>query len=149
MGLSEFLDFLRGQKEEASARIKELTELTVMTQPSEPDKAYIPPFEGTMYIDIIDSYMRKNKVKVISGVDHSNVLSLTKVEPENKVDIIIHSLLNTKLRIREAWDMYQTIYAELRDKAKTLEKLLPHMYDAKDARTLLFKVGLLTTNTSK
>lgn len=147
LGLPEFLDFLRGQRDEADARIKELTELAIMAEASHPGRRYTPPKEGTMYIEVIDGYMRKSNVKVLSGSDNAHVKSLTKDEPENKADMIAFSLLNTKLRIREAWDMYQSIYEELRDKAKSVEKLLPHMYDAKDARTLLFKVRLLEDGT--
>jgi hypothetical protein len=141
LGLPEFLDFLRGQKEEAVSRIKELTEMSVMSIKSSPGTAYSPPKEGFMYLDIIDGYMRKNKAKVLSGVDQSHILEVAKDEPGNKVNMLVYSLINSKLRLREAWEMYEIIFGELRDKAKTLEKLLPHMYDAKDARTLLFKVS--------
>lgn len=141
LGLPEFLDFLRGQKEEATSRIKELTEMSIMSLKSSPGVAYSPPKEGIIDIYIVDGYMRKNKVKVISGVDQSHIMDVAKDEPENKVNMLVYSLLNSKLRLREAWEMYEIIFGELRDKAKTLEKLLPHMYDAKDARTLMFKVG--------
>jgi hypothetical protein len=52
--VDEFLDFIRIQKEEAIARIKDITEHPVMV-PQEMQgsgKKYYPPTEGTVYLHV-------------------------------------------------------------------------------------------------
>lgn len=46
IGLTEFLAFLKVQKREAEARLKDLVDLPVMAAKSNPKKRYLPPREG-------------------------------------------------------------------------------------------------------
>jgi hypothetical protein len=49
IGLSEFLAFLKVQKREAEARLKDLVDLPVMAAKSNPKKRYLPPREGKYF----------------------------------------------------------------------------------------------------
>lgn len=64
----EFLDFIRSQKEEASARIKELTEHAVMVNKANPSEPYTPPSVGTVYIHVAGMCRVSGSVSGLEGL---------------------------------------------------------------------------------
>ena len=141
MELAEFLDFLSLQRAEAIARVKELTEKPMMCHVDKPREIYVPPLTGTLHIHVNDGYIRKDFYKVISSQDQVNIMSLAAHDEDNKVKLLSYSLANTKIRLREAWEMYLIISKETRDSVAALEILLPFMYDPKEAKSLIYKVS--------
>lgn len=140
MELNEFLDFLSIQRTEALARVREITEKPIICHVDRPKEMYLPPENGILYIHISDGYHRKELYKVISATDQANVMALAGKDDENKVKLLSFALANTKVRLREAWEIYQMILLETRDKVTSLQILLPYMYDPKEAKALLSKV---------
>lgn len=144
MELNEFLDFLALQRAEAIARVKELTEKPIMCHIDKPREAYHPPLTGTLHIHVTDGYIRKELYKVVSAQDQVNVMSLACSDDDNKVKLLHYSLANTKIRLREAWEIFLLIARETRDKVIALEILLPFMYDPKEAKALIYKVSFIS-----
>lgn len=146
MELAEFLDFLALQRIEAISRVKELTEKPIMCHVDKPRDIYQPPLTGTIRLHVTDGYIRKELYKVVSSQDQVNVMALACDDEDNKVKLLSYSLANTKIRLREAWEIYQIIARDTRDKVTALEILLPYMYDAKEAKALIYKVNLFIFN---
>jgi hypothetical protein len=140
MELEEFLDFLSAQRTEALARVREMTEKPIMCHVNAPQEVYIPPLSGTVYLSVVDGYLRKELYKVVSAADQEYVMALAGADDDNKVKLLSYSLANTKIRLREAWAMYQMIVTETRDRVSALEILLPYMYDPMESKALIFKV---------
>jgi hypothetical protein len=143
MELGEFLDFLSIQRTEALSRVKEIIEKPIMCHVDHPQVIYHPPLSGTLYLSVMDGYLRKELYKVVSAADQANVINLAGADDDNKVKLLSFSLANTKIRLREAWGIYQMITMETRDRIAALEILLPYMYDPKEAKAIIFKVLIL------
>jgi hypothetical protein len=154
MELDEFLDFLSVQRAEAMARVREITErpilchatglpatatATATADDSSVKKIYVPPHTGIIHLRVSDGYLRKEMCKVVSASDQENVMTLAGADDDNKVKLLSFSLANTKIRMREAWGVYQMILVETRDRVAALEVLLPFMYDPKEAKALMSK----------
>mmetsp|Transcript_26381 Transcript_26381/g.39138 ORF Transcript_26381/g.39138 Transcript_26381/m.39138 type:complete len:1369 (+) Transcript_26381:243-4349(+) len=137
MTLPEFLDFLQCQRVEAIARRKELTSQHMMAPADFPHVPYVPPREGVVKIDIVDGYMRHGMPNVISALDLAHIMAVVGPNSDNVTSLLSYSLRNSRVRMKEAWQMYLCIWRELNDKARALERLLPYIYDGKDARALI------------
>lgn len=145
----EFLDFLAVQKNEALARVREITERPIICHVDRPKEIYIPPETGTLHIHVSDGYLRKELYKVISAADQLNIMAFAGCDDDNKVKLLSFSLANTKVRLREAWEIYEMILIETRDRVAALQILLPYMYDPKEAKALLSKVTFFIDNVNK
>lgn len=138
MELGEFLDFLSVQRSEALARVREITEKPILCYADE-QSSYVPPLTGVIYLRVADGYLRKDLCKVVSASDQVNVMALAGDDEDNKVKLLSFSLANVKIRMKEAWEVYQMILFETRDRVAALEVLLPFMYDPKEAKALMSK----------
>jgi len=137
LDVNEFLDFLKGQREEARARIRSLTEFPVMVLKSDPDQPYVPPTSGTLFVQVGDSYNDKGGAKTVSSVDHANMMDLVRKGVDSVSKTLELSIQNAKLRLKEAKHIYSAMNVEIRDAAVTVAKLLPHMAHAVEARSLM------------
>jgi len=79
IGLSEFLSFLKTQKQESAHRIKDMTEIPIMVDSANPGKPngqplqWVPPREGVAKITVVDGFITKAIKRVMSPVDQANI----------------------------------------------------------------------------
>jgi hypothetical protein len=105
-----------------------------------PLSIYSPPYVGILHLRVSDGYLRKELCKVVSASDQINVMALAGKDEDNKVKLLSYSLANAKIRMKEAWEVYQMLLIETRDRIAALEVLLPFMFDPKEAKALMSKV---------
>ena len=82
IGLSEFLAFLKTQKQESSNRLKDMCEIPIMMDPSAPTGSsgeplpWVPPREGSMKCKVVDGFATKPIFRVMSAMDQANILAV-------------------------------------------------------------------------
>ena len=136
--LPEFLSFLRMQHDEAVSRIREMVETHVMCLANNPTERYIPPRRGFLHIGVIDLFhVDKGSEKVLTAFDYANINKLVNASSMDVITGIMYAIKNVKLRHKEAYEVYEKLFVEIRDRSKTLELLLPLMLDPLQARALV------------
>jgi len=133
----EFLDFLRMQKEEASYRIKSLTEFPVMALAENTSHKYIPPETGMIYIQVCEDYSSQNNARTVTAIEHSNIMELVRKGVESVSTVLEFCIQNSFLRQQEARHIFNAMYSETRDPATIMMKLLPRMSDPNEARAFM------------
>jgi hypothetical protein len=137
LGHDEFLQFLRAQREEARARIKELTENPIMASSKLTSMKYIPPKVGTMYVDIEDSFSSKGSDAMMSTDAHDMMMDMISGGTASRAKVLTFSIQHAKIHLREAEKIFQTMSTEIKDPAVIVQKLLPRMSNVKEAKQLL------------
>lgn len=138
--MNEFLQFLRSQHDEAISRLKEMAEAPIMCLANNPTEKYIPPRRGVLRMSVNDSFESSGTQRVMSSFDLNNILKLIKSSQLDISEAFIMATKNIKVRRSEASRIYTLLYAENRDKAKSLGILLPLMLDAKEARGIVEEI---------
>jgi Ran GTPase-activating protein (RanGAP) involved in mRNA processing and transport len=136
--LPEFMDFLKWQEHEATERIREITELPVMIEATS-GLRYIPPLQGVIHMSLGDTYTNKKSHKIISALDHQYVMELVSRGTESVAKVLIFSIQNSRLRLREALSIFHAINEEVYDKAEIAMKILPRIAEPADARLFLLQ----------
>jgi hypothetical protein len=134
--LTEFLEFIRAQKSDATAKIRELTESFTITSSRNPNIRYIPPKVGLLKFFVGDAYMSKGAT-VVSSEDHSNLMDIALKATEGQTQVLEFGIKGSKLRAKEAFAMYHFMSAELRSPSLVLEKLLPNLLNCTEARIFI------------
>ena len=134
--LTEFMEFIRDQKADALARIRELTESFIVTTRNNPTMRFIPPTSGIFKVLVCDAY-NSNGATVVSADDHVNILNVARDANESQTQVVEHGIKGSKLRSREAFAFYHFMALELRSPAALLEKLLPSLINYTEARLFL------------
>jgi hypothetical protein len=134
--LSEFLEFIRAQQSDATAKIRELTECFTITSTRNPTQRYIPPQVGLVQLFVGDAYMSTG-AQVVTSEDHSNIMEIALGSAEGQQQIVEFGIKGSKLRSKEAFATYHFMIGELRSPSLVLEKLLPLMINYTEARILV------------
>ena len=131
--LAEFLEFLSTQKEDATARIRELTECFTVTSTKAPNNRYIPPLDGSISMLVTDAYMSAGAT-VVSSEEHNFIMDIAQKAKEGQQQIVEYGIKGAKIRSKEAFAVYHFMLAEVRSPALVLEKLLPVLINYSEAR---------------
>ena len=130
----EFQNLLKSQAKEATARIHDMTHYPIM---SSGGKRYIPPRVGTLRLQVIDGFIRKQIFYTMSTVDTKYAHKMAKGIGD--LTMMAEATTMTKTRFSEAFALYRTMYKEMGDKAAVLLKIVPGMLSPAEARQLLSK----------
>ena len=135
------MSFVHCQMEESKEKLSRLLHYKIMSKVNTPRVKYIPPQVGTMEMTIQDSYSKSDAPNIMSRVDHSHVMEATMGQTENVATLLLYSLNNSKLRLKEGLAMANAIINETHDRIGTLAKILPHMLNPIEARMLIGRVS--------
>lgn len=139
--LHEFLMLLKSQHQEATQRIKELTQSPVMALKTEKNTRYIPPEVGALHITIIDGFAKKKQYRVLTACDREYVDEVAQgVGGVAASGMVAASMQGAKLRLDEGLTVAETMLMESGDKVATVKKLLLQMNDFDDARHLITSI---------
>ena len=136
IGLPEFLAFLKNQYKEAVTRLEEMTEERIMATAAAPNKKYQPPRSGKLIFYVMDGFTRKAKFSVISSCDQE----YAKTVSSQVAEMLGFAVANSKVRLGEAIQMFNTMYAEGGQKANILAELVVKLADPQDCKKLVMKI---------
>lgn len=111
-----------------------------MVYQDNPTMKYIPPHEGTAYILVGDSFNHKGSRKIVTAVDHSNMMDVIRKGVDNIVTVLEFCIQSTYLRQKEAIHIFNAMHQEIKDPAIVVSKILPRMADPLEARSLMMQV---------
>jgi hypothetical protein len=134
--LTEFLEFIRAQRTDATAKIRELTEGFTISLSKTPHKRYIPPKVGVIKMLVSDAYISTG-AKVVSPEDYGHIMNIVLNAKEGQQLLVEHSLKGARLRAKEAFAVYHFMASEIKSPATVLEKLLPSMVNYMEARSIV------------
>eukprot|EP01038_Epipyxis_sp_PR26KG_P005859 gene5859-8083_t len=143
--LDEFSLFLRKQSKLANSRIKELTELHVMSSEADCEakglakSRYIPPRKGILRLSILDTFTQKESHRVINGSDRKYINEIAK-QSGDVLAMTSFGVNNYKIRLDEAQRMTETLLLETSSKITVLAKVLPQMQHPEESRMLISQV---------
>jgi hypothetical protein len=137
--LPEFLTFVKSQYNDAVSRIRDMTESQAMAQSIELGKRYAPPRDGTVYLEVMDSYRNKDSFALISSTT-TNMSASIAAKMGDISTLLSYAFQHSQLRLTEAFSFYETMYKDMDDKAAVLVKLLPQMATSSEPRQLISKV---------
>jgi hypothetical protein len=139
--LHEFLMLLKAQHQEATARIKELTQSPVMALRHDKGTRYLPPETGALHVTVIDGFAKKKHYRVLTACDREYIDEVADgVGGAAASGMLAASLQGTKLRLDEGLTVAETMLMDSGDKVATVKKLLLQMNDFEDARHLITSV---------
>ena len=90
-----------------------------------------------MFIEIEDSFSSKGTGVVMSTDTHATMLDMIEGGTASRAKVLAYSIQHAKIHLREAVQIFKTMSSELKDPAAIVQKLLPRMATAKDAKQLL------------
>lgn len=111
-----------------------------MVYQDNPTKKYVPPYDGTAYILVGDSFNHKGTRKIVTAVDHSNMMDVIRKGVDNIVTVLEFCIQSTYLRQKEAIQIFNAMHQEIKDPAVVVSKILPRMADPLEARSLMMQV---------
>lgn len=135
MGLDDFLSLVKSQRLEASSRIRELTQYSVMALASRPGQRYIPPTTGQLTLTVVDGFVQKAAYSVLSENTHKSTLAMARVLGD--ANLLNAAIKNTRLHTQEAYDLFRSMYKETGRLLPSLSQILPQMESAGEAKRLL------------
>ena len=136
IGMPEFLAFLKSQYKEATTRLEEMTEERIMASPQNPTRKYQPPRTGRLIFYVMDGFTRKAKYSVMSSSDQEYAKSVS----SEVAAMLGFAVANSKVRLGEAMQMFNTMYGEGGQKASILAELVVKLADPQDCKKLVMKV---------
>jgi len=136
IGMPEFLAFLKSQYKEATTRLEEMTEERIMASPANPNRKYQPPRTGKLIFYVMDGFTRKAKYSVMSSSDQEYAKSVS----SEVAAMLGFAVANSKVRLGEAMQMFNTMYGEGGQKATILAELVVKLADPQDCKKLVMKV---------
>jgi Ran GTPase-activating protein (RanGAP) involved in mRNA processing and transport len=136
IGMPEFLAFLKSQYKEATTRLEEMTEERIMATLTQPNKKYQPPRQGKLHFYVMDGFTRKAKFSVMSSCDQD----YAKTVSSDVATMLGFAVSNSKIRLGEAMQMFNTMYNEGGQKAQILAELVVKLADPSDCKKLVMKV---------
>ena len=147
IGLSEFLSFLKTQKQESVARIKDMCEMPVMILadgsqdlvPKSELRSWSVPSSGSLKCGVKDGFATKPIKRVMSSTDHANINQVVEAAADggNTSAMLAHGLVGTKLRIDEALACCTTMLMDGKDSTKVLRMVLPQIDSHNDAQSVV------------
>eukprot|EP00602_Paraphysomonas_sp_CaronLab_P004794 CAMPEP_0185021358 /NCGR_PEP_ID=MMETSP1103-20130426/4051_1 /TAXON_ID=36769 /ORGANISM="Paraphysomonas bandaiensis, Strain Caron Lab Isolate" /LENGTH=1351 /DNA_ID=CAMNT_0027552843 /DNA_START=296 /DNA_END=4348 /DNA_ORIENTATION=+ len=139
--LPEFINFIKYQYKSAIARIRDMTESPAMVLSSDLSRThrYVPPRTGILHIEVVDGFVLKEHFQVITSTIRRNSTNVAR-NMGDVASLLSFVVQNSKLRLGDAFSFYETMYADMGDKARVLAKILPQMASATEARMLVSKV---------
>ena len=160
IGITEFLNFLKNQKIEASDRIKDMCFMPIMVEahlaeaanragakhkdanalPTRGLKQYIPPHTGTMRVVVVDGYVTKEIKRILSNEDRENLESVASQAGGSDSNSLLRlGVEGGKLRLEEGLKLLNSMYKENGDLTRSLFDILPQMASHDDAKRLIFQ----------
>lgn len=136
----EFLLFLRHQLNDTSAKLRSLTEFSIVSLQSEPSLLkYIPPRHGDLTLSIADGYKAKETYRVISDSDRACIEHLA-TQSGDVINMTSFGIQTYRVRYHEAMELVDSMMKESNNKTYILSKVLPQMSSSADARKIVNKV---------
>lgn len=111
-----------------------------MVYQDNPTKKYLPPHDGIIYALVGDSFNHKGSKKIVTAVDHSNMMDVIRRGVDNIVTVLEFGIQATYLRQKEAVQIFNAMHTEIKDPAIVVAKILPRMADPIEARSLMMQV---------
>lgn len=90
-----------------------------------------------MFIEIEDSFSSRGTDVVMSTDTHATMLDIVEGGTSSRAKILSYSIMHAKIHLLEAMQIFRTMSSELKDPAAIVQKLLPRMSSAKDAKQLM------------
>ena len=152
--LPEFVYFMQQFAADVSDRIKDLTEVKVMCERASHDgkcdsdydspredlvQRFIPPKNGFLQIELVDTYCKKASFNIITEADCDNIIDIS-CKIGQTTEMIGYALSCAKLRFNEALKLFDVMFHDTGNKADVLFIVLPCMIDAMEARVLVSRV---------
>lgn len=137
--LPEFIGFVKSLHEDASKRMKDMSETIQMALTENLKRRYVPPREGILRMELLDGFVKKDLFQVISSADQTNMTSVAK-ETGDTSNLLPYGFENMKIRLNEAIELYEAMFKDSGDKIKVLVKLLPQMASPEEVRALIKKI---------
>lgn len=138
--LHEFLMLLKAQHQEATSRIKELTQSPVMALKSDKGTRYLPPETGALHCTVIDGFAKKKHYRVLTACDREYIDEVAEGVGGAASAMVSASIQGAKLRLDEGLTVAETMLMDSGDKVATVKKLLLQMNDFDDARHLITSI---------
>lgn len=141
----EFRMYLQQQLDSSIKQLSDLIEEPMFSLSSAPKTEYakharyVPPRSGVLYLNVTDGFIKKKVYRAVSAADRDNIFDVAHSSGES-VQMIKFSVQNVRLRLEETMHLYDTIYAETRNKVKTVQMLVPYMSDFNEAKHFVTKI---------
>lgn len=90
-----------------------------------------------MFIEIEDSFSSKGTDVVMSTDTHAMMLAMIEGSTASHAKLLAFSIQHAKIHLMEAVQIFRTMSGEIKDPAVIVQKLLPRMSSAKDAKQLM------------
>ena len=141
LDFKEFMILLRKLGRDATSRLKDMTDFPVMALKSKAasKERYLPPREGIITCDIVDSFKLKPVFRSVSQADHDYAQKVARESGESD-QMLGHAIQHAKLRLDEAFQIYKTMVEETRNKVKSTLRLLPQIHNTHECKALVKKI---------
>jgi len=139
LDFNEFMVLLRRLGKEAKERLSDILEFPVMTIKGPAKKRYLPPMEGLLVCEVVDSFKLKPIFKSISQIDHDYAQKVAR--DSGAMDQMLgHAVTHAKLRLDEAYSIYKSMVSDSRNVVKCVIRLLPQVKDSSECKQLVYKI---------
>lgn len=148
LGLPEFYVFLRKQHTDVLKRLDDHLHTPSFTKkgaakmvngkidPRTPK--WLPPVTGRLNLTVVDGFKRKPIYRTLSGCDKRYIEAVA-AHCTDPSAMTAHGVNNVKLRVEEAFVLFQQMEEETRNKSRILTKLLPQLSHPDEAHLLVAK----------
>lgn len=148
LGLPEFYVFLRKQHTDVLKRLDDHLHTPSFTRkgaakmvngkvdPRTPK--WLPPVAGRLNLTVADGFKRKPIYRTLSGCDKCYIEAVA-AHCTDPSAMTAHGVNNVKLRVEEAFVLFQQMEEETRNKSRILSKLLPQLSHPDEAHLLVAK----------
>lgn len=138
LGVAEFMVFLKKTSQDTALRLRDLTTTPAYGLAPNPTVRYLPPNDGTLHLEIVDGFTRKEVYRTMTSVDRDNIDSVA-ASTGDATKMTAYGVSTAKIRLDEAYALYLTMMKERPNKTNILATLLPQLGSAQDARMLVSK----------
>ena len=137
--MNEFLAFVKSIHDDTVIKISAMSETIHMAHSIFPTKRYVPPKEGILRIDLVDSFAKKDLYQVLSDLDRINITEAA-MSTDDMSNLLPFGFEGMKVCADEAFKLYETMFMDIGDKLAVLIKLLPQVSNSKEAKKLIKRV---------
>ena len=135
----EFIELLKTQANDATTKIKAMTEYPIMALSSSLQKKYIPPKTGTLSFNLVDGLVIKENHQIVSSTDQEKVTKMARQIGD--VSLIHSTLSNSRVHFSEAFEQYRQLYSNSGNIAEALAKIIPTMASYVEAKQLIYQAS--------
>ena len=135
IGMVEFFMFLRTQLAEANDRLSDFLDTPIMSVRDSGIK-YVPPKEGKVYLEVIDSFKTKDIYKKMTAHDRAKMVEAAKTSTDT-TGMINLAVPCFKMRMQEGINTFDNMIAEGGEKVKVAAKIMLQLKDAGESLRFL------------